>query len=252
MGVARQPGGTMEGTPKIDWTFPEEGAHPPRRVQAVEIAVFLFLILPSLAFSFFAVRQGRVGFVLTAAATIFRDAALVGLIGYFLWRNRETIASLGWRARSASLEFGLGAALFVPVFYVISGLDALLKSIGLATPPAPRPAELAVHGPGETLLALLLVAVVAVAEETVFRGYLLLRFEGAGLRPAASVILSAVVFSLGHGYEGSAAVVSIGVLGVIFSVVYLWRRSLIAPMTMHFLQDFLAIIVVPLLGGGPR
>jgi membrane protease YdiL (CAAX protease family) len=236
---------------KIDWQLPKEGAHPARRVQGVEIAVFLFLIVPSLVLSFFALRIGHAGFTLTAVATIFRDLALVGLVAYFLWRNGEPMASVGWRTRGASLEVGIGAVLFIPVFYFIAGLETLLKSIGLTTPPMPSP-SLEAKGRPEIVLALVLVIVVAVAEETIFRGYLLMRFEGAGLKPAASIVLSALVFSLGHGYEGSAGVVSVGVMGAIFAVVYLWRKSLVAPMTMHFLQDFIAIVLLPLLRSGSQ
>jgi membrane protease YdiL (CAAX protease family) len=61
-------------------------------------------------------------------------------------------------------------------------------------------------------------------------------------------LLSAGIFSLGHGYEGSAGVVTVGVMGAVFALVYLWRRSLVAPMMMHFLQDFIGIVLVPLLG----
>ncbi len=43
---------------------PREG--PGWREQAVELAVFLFLILPSLVLSLFAVRQGSLSFVLVA------------------------------------------------------------------------------------------------------------------------------------------------------------------------------------------
>jgi membrane protease YdiL (CAAX protease family) len=32
-----------------------------------------------------------------------------------------------------------------------------------------------------------------------------------------------------------------------FALVYRWRGSLIAPMTMHFLQDILGIVLLPLL-----
>jgi membrane protease YdiL (CAAX protease family) len=31
--------------------------------------------------------------------------------------------------------------------------------------------------------------------------------------------------------------------------VYLWRGSLVAPIVMHFLQDFLAIVLLPILVG---
>ncbi len=85
-------------------------------------------------------------------------------------------------------------------------------------------------------------------EETIFRGYLILRFREVTSNTAAAVLLSAVLFSLGHGYEGSAGVVTVGVMGLVFALVYLRRRSLVAPMVMHFLQDFIGIVLVPLLG----
>jgi membrane protease YdiL (CAAX protease family) len=57
-----------------------------------------------------------------------------------------------------------------------------------------------------------------------------------------------VIFSLGHGYEGSAGVITVGFMGLVFALVYLWRGSLVAPMVMHFLQDFIGIVLSPLLG----
>ena len=92
------------------------------------------------------------------------------------------------------------------------------------------------------------MTVVAFAEETIFRGYLMLRFRGITASAGWAVVISSVVFSLGHGYEGSAGMISVGVLGAIFAIVYLWRGSLVAPMVMHFLQDFIGIVVMPLLG----
>ena len=44
-----------------------------------------------------------------------------------------------------------------------------------------------------------------------------------------------------------AGVITVGLIGVIFALVYVWRGSLVAPVTMHFLQDFLGIVLVPLL-----
>jgi membrane protease YdiL (CAAX protease family) len=34
---------------------------------------------------------------------------------------------------------------------------------------------------------------------------------------------------------------------LMLALVYLWRRSLVTPIVMHFLLDFLAIVLVPLL-----
>jgi hypothetical protein len=60
---------------------------PGRKEQCVELLVFLFLIVPSMVLSFFAVKQGSLGFVLVAVATICRDLGLVSLILFFMWRN---------------------------------------------------------------------------------------------------------------------------------------------------------------------
>jgi membrane protease YdiL (CAAX protease family) len=100
----------------------------------------------------------------------------------------------------------------------------------------------------ELLLAFFLVVIVAIAEETIFRGYLLLRFRAINLSLPWAAVLSTVIFSLGHGYEGTSGVVTVGAMGLMFALIYLWRQSLVAPMVMHFLQDFMGIVLAPLLG----
>jgi membrane protease YdiL (CAAX protease family) len=219
-----------------------------RKEQAVEVAVFLFLIVPSMILSLFVVRQGNLSFVLAAVATIFRDLALVCLILFLLWRNGENVGRIGWSFRRAGREVALGAALFIPFVFGAALLDRILLRLGLSRPATPTPSFLAASGASEFLLAAVLVAVVAVAEETIFRGYLMLRFQTLLRSPVLAVLLSSVIFSLGHGYEGSAGLVTVGVMGAVFAVIYLWRRSLVAPIVMHFLQDFLSIVLLPLLG----
>jgi len=216
--------------------------------QAVEVAVFLFLIVPSLVLSLFAVRQGNLSFVLLAVATIFRDLGLVSLILFFLWRNGENVERIGWSLRRAGREAALGVALFIPFVFGAALLERGLLRVGLSRPATPLPCFLEARGGSEFLLAAVLVAVVAVAEEIIFRGYLILRFQAVLRGSARAVLLSSVIFSLGHGYEGSAGLVTVGVMGAVFAVIYLWRRSLVAPIVMHFLQDFLSIVLLPFLG----
>jgi membrane protease YdiL (CAAX protease family) len=62
-------------------------------------------------------------------------------------------------------------------------------------------------------------------------------------------MVSSFIFALGHGYEGSAGVVTVGIMGMVFAMVYLWRGSLVAAIVMHFLQDFTGILLLPLLFG---
>jgi uncharacterized protein len=218
-----------------------------RRERLVELLVFLFLIVPSMCFSFLAIRKGSLGFTITALATILRDLALVSLIGFFLWRNGESFDKVGWNFRSTAQDAARGLVLFVFVFWAAAFLDQLLLAVGFSPPATPTPKFLTVRGPSEFVLAFVLVVVVAVAEEIIFRGYLILRLTTVTGSTTAAVVLSSVIFALGHGYEGTAGVVTVGFLGLVFAIVYVWRRSLVAPIVMHFLQDFLTIILLPVL-----
>jgi uncharacterized protein len=193
------------------------------------------------------IRKGGLGFTITALATILRDLALVSLIGFFLWRNGEAIDRVGWNFRKGPQDVIRGLFLFVFVFLGAAYLDWLLLAAGFSAPSTPTPKFLTVRGPAELLLALVLVVVVAVAEEIIFRGYLILRLKTVTGSTTLAVVLSSVIFSLGHGYEGTAGVVTVGFMGLFFAVVYVWRRSLVAPIVMHFLQDFLTIIIIPML-----
>jgi len=217
-----------------------------RREKIVELGIFLFLIVPSMALSYFASNQDSVSFSLSAVATIFRDLSLVSIVLFFLWRNRESVRSIGWTVSSFWREFVLGVLLFFPVFYASEYLENALHAAGFSTPSGPMPSFLFPRGSVEVMLATLMVLVVAIAEETIFRGYLILRF-GAMVNNLAAVLLSVAVFVLGHGYEGSAGLVTVAFMGLIFALVYQWRRSLVAPMVMHFLQDFTVIVLPALL-----
>jgi membrane protease YdiL (CAAX protease family) len=226
----------------------EQGKRLNRTEQLIEVAVFLFLIVPSMALSFFVVKQGNLSFMLTAVSTILRDVGFVGLIFFFMWRNGEDIEWIGWRFKNGWKEIILGLWLFLPIFYGMDLLEQALRAGGLSAPSTPLPSFLATKGIGESLLAFFLVIVVAAAEETIFRGYLILRLKAVTANLTAALVLSAAIFALGHGYEGSAGVVTVGTMGLVFALVYQWRKSLIAPMVMHFLQDFIGIVLLPLFG----
>ena len=221
-----------------------------RKEQVAEVSVFLFLIIPSMALSFFAIKQGSPNFVLVAISVILRDLALMSLILFFIWRNNEPITRIGWTLKYSRKEISLGIMLFIPFALGTGLLEKGLRAIGLSVPSTPLPSFLTARGIVEFLLALVLVVIVALAEETIFRGYLILRFKTITSNPIGAALLSAAIFSLGHGYEGSAGVVTVGVMGVIFALIYIWRQSLVAPIVMHFLQDFIGIVLLPLFGRG--
>ena len=218
-----------------------------RKEQFLEICAFLLLIVPSMALSLFPIKETNSSFSLSAVATILRDLSLIGLILFFLWRNHESLRSMGWTFTNFWKEFVLGALLFFPFFYTTEIVGNALRATGLSGPSTPQPAFLFPKGVVEILLAFIMVVVVAISEETIFRGYLLLRFS-AMTNNLMAILVSTAIFSLGHGYEGMAGLVTVGFMGIIFALVYKWRGSLVAPIVIHFLQDFTVIVLIPLLG----
>ena len=234
-------------TTTLDAMSPQAGPAG-RRGQLIEVGVFLFLIVPSMALSFLiAQQQDQLGFALSAVATILRDLSLVALILFFLWRAGESPRALGWTRRHVGRDIAIGAALFVPLFFGARWFESLLMSLGFTAPASAPTSLVPPRRVADLMLALVLVIVVAISEETIFRGYLLLRFRPVLRSTGLALLVSSAVFALGHGYEGSAGALTVGTIGAVFGAVYLWRRSLVAPATMHFLLDAIAIVVVPLL-----
>lgn len=216
-------------------------------VRLVEVLVFLFLIAPSLVFSF-VVTTGAISFTFLAVSTIFRDLGLLGLILFFLWRDGDPVARIGWTTRNLGKELLLGLVLF-PLVDVGAGLlETALRRLGLPSGPPTTPPFLLPSGPAEIALAVGLTVVVAITEETIFRGYLIDRFATITQRCGLAVLLSSIIFSLGHGYEGTVGVITVGAVGLILALLYVWRHSLVAPITIHFLLDAVALVLVPLLG----
>ncbi|MGW3497675.1 CPBP family intramembrane glutamic endopeptidase [Streptomyces sp. NPDC001020] len=212
-----------------------------------ETGVFLLLIVPSMALSFLVVGQGTLPFPLIAAATILRDVALVALILLLLSRGRQSVAAVGWVRRTVGREIIVGIVLSVPVLIGMQVLNAALRTAGLSGPRTPATGLLPAPHFGSLLLAVVLVAVVAIAEETIFRGYLILRLTSVLRSRVWAVLLSSAVFSIGHGYQGAAGVLTVAATGVAFAIVYLWRQSLVAPIVMHFCLDLVPVVLVPLL-----
>ena len=215
----------------------------PRREHGVELLVFLLLVIPPLALSL-VVKMHKLPFRVVAIATSLQDIALVALVLFFLWRNGEPRSAIGWSLRRVGREIALGLLMF-PVAAVLASF--VVAALHVAGVPAPEhtPRALVPHGRLDSILGVGVVAIVAIAEETIFRGYLIGRLRELTRSAAAAVVLSTAIFTLGHGYEGASGMVGVAVLGLLFALVYLWRRSLVAPMTMHFCQDLFALVIMP-------
>lgn len=179
-----------------------------KKARLYELCVFLFLIVPSMALSFFAVKQGDLNFMLVAWATILRDAALVCLILFFLWRNGKPAERMGWNLINFWREVAVGLILFIPLFFGAGLLENLLQKAGFSLPSTPVPSYMTSGDMPKIVLAVCLVTVVAVAEETIFRGYLIMRFQDLNTGAPAAIVLSAFIFAIGSTNPMTVVVIS--------------------------------------------
>jgi membrane protease YdiL (CAAX protease family) len=80
-----------------------------------------------------------------------------------------------------------------------------------------------------------------VGEEILYRGFMVTYFIDpyeVGF-PWIALLLPALLFSLAHYYQGYLAVLKIFLLSVLFALVFIWSSSLILPIIIHFLIDFI-------------
>jgi membrane protease YdiL (CAAX protease family) len=78
--------------------------------------------------------------------------------------------------------------------------------------------------------------------EEIQRAFILHRFEQRLGGAIVGVVTFGIVFGAGHYVQGASAVIITGLLGVFWSVVYLRRRSVVAPMVSHAAFNLIEVI----------
>jgi uncharacterized protein len=80
-------------------------------------------------------------------------------------------------------------------------------------------------------------------EELAFRGYLQKQFQAITGGAGWAVLLQAIVFGVGHLYEGVGQVGRIMLFGVLFGILAVWRKSLRPGMIAHAWSDIFGVII---------
>jgi membrane protease YdiL (CAAX protease family) len=185
------------------------------------------------------------------AALSFADAgALVALILLFLVshgeRPRDVILGRASMAREALAG--------IPLVFVSLALGiAVLVGIQLFAPwlrtVQHNPLQDLLATPRDTLIFGVMVVVAGGVREEVQRAFLLHRFEQSLGGAAIGIAVVSVMFGAGHYVQGLDAMIATGVLGAFWGIVYLRRRSAIAPMVAHSGFNLLQLAQFFALGG---
>jgi len=191
------------------------------------------------------------------------------LIVWFLHYRGENLSTLGWVWKNIGPEVGWGIAC-VPVLFVSTIFVSIFfqnffpKYVSTANPLLDL-----VEDSGDLALFLMSSLYVGGIKEEIQRAFVLDRFErylGAillwpflrfvdlsnscreevsrRLGVVVGLILWSILFAVGHAVQGVDSAAAAGVLGLLFGLLYLWRRNLIAPMVAHALFNVTTLLVV--------
>jgi membrane protease YdiL (CAAX protease family) len=175
---------------------------------------------------------------------------LVALMVALTRLHGESATELWLGERRVRVEIAVGLML-VPVVFM--GVVILLNALRIFVPwlhnvPENPLERLAGTAADAAMFALVAIIAGGVREE-LQRAFLLRRFERHLGGAAVGVIVLSVAFGLGHYTQGWDAVITTGALGGFWAVVYLRRRSSVAPVVSHAGFNTLEILRVATLGG---
>jgi membrane protease YdiL (CAAX protease family) len=91
-------------------------------------------------------------------------------------------------------------------------------------------------------LLALLALIIAVVEEGYFRSWLLTEMPRLGVPSHWALVVSILLFSLAHAWQGLTGVVFAALIGVLYGAVFLWRKNIIILIVSHAVYDLLAML----------
>ncbi len=182
--------------------------------------------------------------------TIVMQWVLILYVCWGLWlRKRKLRDVIGGRWDTAGaffLDLAIAAGFFVANVVVRAVILGALLAVnkGLRTVATQGVQNVAkAIGPQnrwELLLFMGVALTAAICEEIMFRGYLQQQLASWTRNLSLGVVLSAIVFCVGHAYQGWFLALQVGVLGLMLGILAAWRKSLRPGMLAHGLQDVIS------------
>jgi len=183
------------------------------------------------------------------------------------WHVRRRLLSraiFGFLGVGGRVDFRLvglavaGVFMLQPLLYTIAGLQNLFlwPALGEAGAEVVRQrvvmdaflSELAYAGSLQEFLVVagVLALVPAVSEELLFRGYVQGNYA-ASMRSSAAVLLTGTMFAFFH--LSAANLVPLALLGWYIGYIYIKSGNLAVPVSVHFVNNFAALLLLALGGG---
>jgi membrane protease YdiL (CAAX protease family) len=172
---------------------------------------------------------------------------LVGLIVLFLYSHGESPGEVLFGRRRIGDEIAYGIPLMLTALVAgIGGLLAIQYLWPWLHSVQQNPLEGLLSSRRDAWLFGLVVLVAGGVREEIQRAFLLHRFEVWLGGSTVGVAVTSAAFGAGHLLQGYDAAIVTGLLGAFWGVIYLRRRSVVAPMVSHAGFDLVQILLVTL------
>lgn len=193
--------------------------------------------------------NGRLSLTFVLILSVADTALLVGLMVAITRAHGESVSRLWLGGRPVAREAVVGLLLVPAVFLLVV---VLLNVLRLTAPwlhnVETNPLEQLAATPGQAAIFAVVAILAGGVREELQRAFLLQRFERHLGGAAIGVVVLSAGFGLGHVVQGWDASVTTGALGAFWAVVYLRRRSVIAPLVSHAGFNSLEVLRVAALG----
>jgi membrane protease YdiL (CAAX protease family) len=220
-----------------------------RVVAALEVLIcsdFPTQIAIAATFQLFGVQPyaspGRLSVVYVVGVSLVDAVALVALIVLFLRVHGESPRDVLIGRRPLLREAIAGVPMIlVALAIAIVVLLSIQKFAPFLHTVETNPLQGLLRSPRDAWLFAFVVVVAGGVREEVQRAFLLHRFDvwlGGG---TVGVVVTSAAFGVGHLLQGVDAALATGLMGAFWGVVYLRRRSCVAPMVSHGGFDLLQV-----------
>ena len=194
-------------------------------------------------------EAGHLSLRFVVTLSVADTVVLIGLMVALTVAHGERVQDLWLGSRPVRREAIIGTLLIPVVFFLVVVLLTVMMAVApwLHNVPTNPLEQMAGTAGGAALLAIVAILAGGVREE-LQRAFLLRRFERHLGGAAAGVVVLSVAFGLGHIVQGWDAVITTGLLGAFWAVLYLRRRSAVAPLVSHAGFNALEVLRVAITG----
>jgi uncharacterized protein len=230
---------------------------PPRKKWSIALGLLLYLVaqfcvslfLPSILLALGVITSSdelstTTGSITAGTFWVLNVANIVSIaliIAVVLGFYKEGFSSLGFTTKKLPKALLYGVVGFV-VAFILAGIVSYPIQQQFGVDQTQEALSQSATVPGLLPIVFLSGVIIApIAEEVVFRGYLYKAFRDR-FKPSYAIVLSAALFSVIHLELLAAA--PLFIIGVVLAYVYEKTGNLMAPITLHVLNNAVAFLFV--------